>query len=204
MPKCDGIPGKTCPAKKAVNVHLGKGDLMMCDSCTVVRDYMDDGKLVVNQNKPVKNNGTPDVIVDPLLAYIEFSLPSSTSENVKNAVLGHFTQEEIIMAKDNLWSTCGASLGEKVRCKDSTTRSEKEAYLFDIVQALLKLDQQDGPSPTIAIAAHDLHKIPRAKAEELNSISQVDRLNKLEARMSSLIETVDKHYAENISLKDRV
>ena len=214
MVKCDGIPGKVCPAKKAKNVRLGKGDLMMCEDCTRVRDYMDDGISVLpkeDKSKTGSNAGDAGacgglqttvsgsiIIFDPLLAYIQASLPSGTAENVKNAVLGHFTLEEIIKAKNELWSKCDDAIGEKSKRRGSATRQEKEAHLFDIINALSILDRKN-QLPTIAVSAADLHRIPRSHPEELNPISQVYRLNRLEARMSSMVESMDHIIAEDLS-----
>ena len=45
------------------------------------------------------HDNNSEFILEPLLAYILFSLQSSTSENISKAVLGHFTPEQIFNAK---------------------------------------------------------------------------------------------------------
>ena len=49
------------------------------------------------------HDNNSEFILEPLLAYILFSLQSSTSENISKAVLGHFTPEQIFNAKEVLW-----------------------------------------------------------------------------------------------------
>lgn len=66
-----------------------------------------------------------------------------------------------------------------------------------------KLDQAE-KLPIIGIKASDLCRIPISHPEELNAILQVDRLNCLEACMSSIAELMDKYIAENMVLKDKI
>ena len=42
-------------------------------------------------------------IVNAVLAYIHYGISSATSDNVIEVVLGHFTAEEIIHAKNMMW-----------------------------------------------------------------------------------------------------
>ena len=129
--------------------------------------------------------------LEPLLAYILFSLQSSTSENISKAVLGHFTPEQIFNAKEVLWGKCDVKvLGQKVRRRGSNVRSEQDANLQVIIAALMKLDKVD-KLPCVAIDAGSLGIIPRSHPEELNNISLLDRLNRLEARVTSLQQGVD-------------
>jgi hypothetical protein len=103
-----------------------------------------------------------------------------------------------------LWQNVNNEIfGEKIRRRDSNSRSEKEAHLYDIITALLKLDKTDNP-PTVLIDALSLKKIPRSHPEELNNISLVDRLNQFEARMSNMQSLIDQVMTENHSLKDQV
>jgi hypothetical protein len=143
------------------------------------------------------------VIIQPVLAYIVFSLQGGTVEKVKNAVLGFFSNEQIQAAKDCLWEKGDkATIGEKQRRKDSAARTEKEANVLDIISALSKLDEKD-QMPCIAIDAYSLHVIPRSHPEELCDISLVDRLNRIEKRMSTMQEILDTVVCENISLKEK-
>ena len=73
-----------------------------------------------------------------------FSLQSGTVENVRQAVLGHFSNEDITRTKDSLWTHCGSGIiGEKPRRKDSSTRPVAEAHVSDILTDWDKLDRAD-------------------------------------------------------------
>jgi hypothetical protein len=66
----------------------------------------------INENK---------VIINSMLGYIVFSLQSGTIENIKNAVLGYCTDEDIIEAKDIkfCWAHCDTNaIGDKPRRVD--------------------------------------------------------------------------------------
>ena len=116
--------------------------------------------------------------MQPVLAYMVFALQSGSVSNIKNAIMGHFTTEQIYEGKDTLWSHCDITLiGDKQSWKDSTVRSAKEAHVSDILNAWAKLDKADA-TPTILINALSLQLIPRSQPEELH-ISLVDRLNRL-------------------------
>ena len=119
-------------------------------------------------------------------------------------LLAFFSHEDIIEAKNKLWEVSGEEiLGEKPKPKDSSTRPEKEAHLFDIINALLKLDKAEN-SPIIVIDALSLQKIPRSHPEELNNISLIDRLNKMEQNITQIVTTLDQYIAENMVLKEKV
>ena len=218
---CQGIPTGPCPISGPKQVKLCNGDLMLCESCNQVR-FPSAKKSSVKDNSTniatsdaitsgdsTVNNASPPVskdryLMQPVLAYVSFALQSGPAENVKNAVLGFFSAEDIIEAKNKLWEFCGeTALGEKLKRKDSSTRSEREAHLFDIITALSKLDREDN-APTIVIDAMNLNKIPRSHPEELNNISLVDRLNRLESKLSSVVETMDRYIGENILLRDEI
>ena len=69
----------------------------MPDSIQALVALMSTRKTMVNPNESLHTTETTDqnnvVIVDALLSYITFSLQNSSAENVKNAVLGHFTED---------------------------------------------------------------------------------------------------------------
>lgn len=151
-----------------------------------------------------ENVDCQNIIMDSLLSYTVSSLQACSPENVKRAVLGHFSHEEINKSKNVLWATCDNSIiGEKARRKDSVMRSENEAHLADIITALLKLDKTD-KMPCIVIDAYSLHTIPRSKPEELNEISFADRLNQIESKFIALQGIVDRTVCENLVLKEKI
>ena len=142
------------------------------------------------------------VLIDPVIGYIVFSLQSGSIENVKNAVLGHFTEEQISLAKDILWSHCDSKIiGLRPKRKVSPSRSVREADVMDILQAWAKLETSDN-LPMVAISAFSLGVIPRSHPEELNNISFLDRLNRMEKRMSNMQTGLDEVVAQNLYLRD--
>ena len=144
------------------------------------------------------------VLIQPVISYIVFSMPSGSVENIKNATVGFFSDEDITAAKDYLWAHCGSAIiGEKKKRKETNTQSAKEANVIDIINACSHIHKYDC-LPNIVISALTLNAIPRSHPEELNNITLADRLNRLESQMSCMQITLDKLIAENLTLKDKV
>ena len=144
------------------------------------------------------------VLIQPVISYIVFSMQSGSVENIKNATVGFFSDDDITAAKYDLWAHCGSAIiGEKKKRKETNTRSAKEANVIDIINACSHLDKYDC-LPNIIISALTLNAIPRSHPEELNNIILADRLNRLESKMSCIQITLDSLIAENLSLKDKV
>ena len=133
-----------------------------------------------------------------------FALQSGSVSNIKNAIIGHFTLDQISQAKDARWIHCGNEIiGEKQTRKDSTSRSAKEAHVSDLLNAWTKLDRAEA-TPTVLINVFSLSVIPRSHPEELHSISVIDRLNQMETKMDKMAELLDRTVAENIVLKEKI
>ena len=58
--------------------------------------------------------------------------------------------------------------------------------------------------PTVLIDTYELHIIHISHPEELNNISLVDRLNRMEKKMSSMQEIIDGTVAEKMSISEKV
>ena len=199
-----GTLGSTCPQQRCDNtVKNCQGDIHLCPSCKSIRFPQEDVTIPkyapfntmstaaennsdTPKTTPIYHAVTNEVVIQPLLSYILFSMSSGTVTNIIRAVVNHFTLDDIEEAKNVLWAKCDNSLiGTKQNRRDSTARTEKEAHVQDIINALQRLDATD-KVPNLVIDARSLHMIPRSHPEELNNISAIDRLNRLEARMGSI------------------
>ncbi len=119
-------------------------------------------------------------------------------------MLGHFTPDMIFKARDALWHICDHDIiGPYKRRNKTPSRPAHDSTIDDIISALTKLDAVRC-MPTIVIRADDLALIPRSHPEELNDISLLDRLNRLEARVTSLQEGLDHTMCENHNIKDMI
>ena len=144
------------------------------------------------------------LLLQPLLAYILFSMQAGTVEKIKCVILRQFTEKQVLEAKDALWDHCGSDvIGEKRRRNTTTSRSDAEANLVDIINALIKLDKMD-KLPCVVIDAMSLGIIPHSHPEELNDITLCDRLNRMEERMKGMQSCMDNVLAQNLELKERV
>ena len=158
---------------------------------------------------PNEEDNIPEVsVVNPLL----FALQSGAAENARQAVIAHFPLNAVLDAKTTLGDACdNVILEDKLKRKDYQTRTELEAHVQDITKKLLialhRLDRMD-KLPVVLIDSRDLAVILRSHPEELNNNNMslawlVDRLNRLEARLSGVQEVLEKTVAENLYLRDK-
>lgn len=157
------------------------------------RDRADEKELGAENNTPTiemdETNGVqnePVVILHPVLAYMWFGLQSGTKDQVKNAVLGFYTKSQIFNAKKVLWDRVGIDvIGRMYARKTTNTKKEEESNATDIINALYELDKADR-MPVLGVPATELNSFPRSNPRELNSISIVDRLSKLEEKIGCI------------------
>ena len=144
------------------------------------------------------------VLIQPVLSYLVYALQSGTVDNVKLAAIGYFTDDQIGEAKDALWNHCGSEIiGNKPKRKESQSRSVREAHIMDILTAWAKLESCD-KLPTVVINAIDLCKIPNSHPEELNNITLIDCLNRMETHMSQMQAGLDEVVARNLMFNDKL
>ena len=223
IPGCAGLPdGSLCPNKTRSESRLHDEDgESFCDSClrshrlrkrNSVRSETPTG---INQNQnddPDENSSSEgsrpaapsDVIFDPLLAYVAYARVSGTNDMIRNAVISTFTSEQIASAKNAIWrQSLHDVIGPLPKRRLTSMRSIAEANVQDILDALQKLDRADR-LPSIAILSTELGAIPKAHPEEVLPISMADRMNKLEHRMTELMDVVERVVSENAQLRDGV
>ena len=215
MPACQGLDASGCSFNSSgddVSCTVD-GSRWLCTSCERLLSHDDDtthSKQHISNSQgkshplSTDDNEEKELILQPLLAYCACSIMSSSSENVKNAVVSYFSREQILTAKQVLWLESDNSvIGEKHRRKDSTIRSEKEANAMDIVNALIKLDEAN-KMPCFVVDASNLRMIPQSNPEEMNNISIVDRLNVLEMKFHKIHDVVEKSLNENFALNEKL
>ena len=180
---------------------------------TAVVDELNNTEITVNEpiisgdgrkESQDEDEGGDVTIIDPVLCYIVYGVNSGTHASVKKAVLGHFTAAAISKAKDILFEKCDNTvIGKKQRRNSTMVRTNTEANLADIMDAITLLDNK-GKLPNLAILANDLKDIPRSHPEELNNISLVDRLNKLEDTIQALKDITERSLQENVELREEL
>lgn len=211
---CAGRPGVTC--NKTSDLEVNPDDnCHYCKACWRALRANNRGAARCetsggdSQNQddsdvtPLPVQSPTDVIFDPLLSYMSSSLASGTCDMVKSAVLDRFSAAQINRARDALWQGADtAVIGPLVTRNSTTRRPAKVAYVADIFDAFQKLDRVE-KVPAIAILSTDLHTIPRCHPEEVLSISAMDRMNRLEQRITFFTDILDKVEADNALLRDQ-
>ena len=109
------------------------------------------------------------VIINTVLAYIHYGISSATADNVLEVVRSHFTEKEIISAKETLWREC--DLGEPQSRYNSKGRRALDAHADDIVNEMYKVER-DGF--IFHVESSGIARLPRFNAECLNVVA-IDR-----------------------------
>jgi hypothetical protein len=143
-------------------------------------------------------------ISDPILASVACYRKSSTARNIKNVMLVKFTSGQIKVALTKLWDCKEAALGDFKERIDSKTRSAKEAYTEDLLNAFVKLDDNNDV-PSIVVNAEELHLVPRIHPEKIEMVSMAERLHDVEkaiVSMKTALETISTARAPPLEPRD--
>jgi hypothetical protein len=131
------------------------------------------------------------VILQPLLAYVHYGLLSGTVDSVRKAIIGYYTHDVIMEAKQVLFDKVDNDvIGTIKDRRDGDTRSKAEADINDILAAMARLDKATH-TPIFAVPSYQINTMPRSHPEELSSISVIDRLNDLEDKHKQCQQSVD-------------
>ena len=103
------------------NSNPGDNELSSDDTVPKQRMENDNSNEVINNNKDNTNIMSENPVMQPLLAYVAFSMNSGSIDSIWKAVLGHFTLSQIVEAKNVLWHipSINELIGEKIARKNS-------------------------------------------------------------------------------------
>ena len=141
-------------------------------------------------NSAIENLCSP-CILNGLLYYVGTVIHNSTRDKIVRIIVSFYNSNDIISAKRLLWSSSDKSvIGDYVGRNNSPNRSQSEANTIDIIEAMVKLDQK---SVMPKFAASFTDKVPLRFPEELNLLCISERLNKVEAVISTQTEIIACH-----------
>ena len=114
------------------------------------------------------NNSKKDrvIIMNTVLAYIQYGISNATPDNVLEVVCTHFTSTEITEAKYVLWNDC--KLGNHPSRNNSKCRKAAEAHVQDIMDYMFKLDVENY---VFSVEAGGIARLPKFNAESLNVVA---------------------------------
>lgn len=145
------------------------------------------------------------VVVDELLCYMWYHLKSSTPGNIKRVVMSQFATENIAESKKTLWRECASCLEIDYHSRRNTSmRTQSEANVSDIIDALIDIDLRRNGKLPIVLAAADLGRLPRHSPEELNDVAVLQRMDNLEKKLNIMESGLSANQVEIITLKDQL
>ena len=129
--------------------------------------------------------------INELLSYVSYYIHNSSLNNIKKIISDFYTHDEIISSKKILWNLCEPDLGPYIERKSTDKRTSLEANLNDVFEAFSKLDSIDKMP---IFAARELNRLPNSRQpEELNIVSMINRIAKLEEKLVVTNELVLSH-----------
>jgi len=139
------------------------------------------------ENATDDDNGRGDCIYSAVLSYLIMSMRSTPLNERRRIALTHFTGDQILEAKNALWSLIdqpsAAIIGNNQVRRGSHLKSKKDFDIDDVLEALDKLDSNKCV-PDVAVRAAELHLIPQvsqAPSSEQDESMMHRRLDQLEA-----------------------
>ena len=118
-----------------------------------------------------------------LLCFMHYYAQSCSPDKIKRVVLCFYCNDQIKEAKEILWGQFKDKLKDFKRRKTTPQRSEDEAHVADIFEAL---DDLDKLNVAVQFYALDLSKVPKHSPEEINELAILDRLSALERKFDEL------------------
>ena len=139
--------------------------------------------------------------INELLSYASFYINNSTVDNIKTIISNFYSGEDIADAKKLLWEVANDKLGPMIERKSSSKRSCSEANIDDIFEGLGKLDASQSLP---LFVAKNIDMIPSRQPEELNILSVLSRMSKVEKNCKVFEDLLKTHAIEIDQLKNDI
>ena len=154
-------------------------------------------------NKVIGNNedSLKDIFVNELLTYISFYMNNSNINNIKKIASNFYTADEVIESIKMLWNISGNDLKKYTERRNTDQRSCTEANLNDIMDALLQLDAK---SKLPFFVARNVERVPDRQPEEINLLSIINRMNKLENMMNDCTDILSSVNRDIVFNKNQI
>lgn len=165
----EGVKALKMAPKKCETCKQGEAKYQVCSSCLNSR-----------------------YVMNSLLAYVATYIHRSTLIQLKLAVLGFYSEDEVSEAKQGILdATEHLDLGLKnINRQNSATRSAKEAEVDDIIGIFQKMDG-NATASTVTFCVSNVSSLPPAAPEEGGSMmSLVGSMAKMLKQMQQLQQTV--------------
>jgi hypothetical protein len=139
-------------------------------------------------------------IVNELLCYACQYMRISTREQLQKTLMVYYEIQDIIKAKQIVCSTY-ASIGEFSQRRSSKERSEKQAHIEDILNAIYDLDALDADFRFVAL---NLRNVPKWDPNNTDNFALAEKLSLLEGRIASMELTASENKIDVINCKDSI
>ena len=182
----------------ATNVKLVEnGPESQQDENDGIASESNDSVLVNGNNAEGAEGGEmspkPELVHSEILCYIQTYMQSCAPDNIKRIVQCFYSAEQIREAKQTLWDSKISNKLKKFQNRKSTpNRTETEANLNDIMEAVADLDKQNINS--VKFVTIDLTQIPKHTPEEINQYAILDRIAALERKYDDLQGNCSRNY----------
>ena len=183
------------------------GDSSYCENCArKLRDAQRDGDVIRDMRRQeflrASGGGDDDIVFEDgdgddargatagpklvqneLLSYVFTYIDCSSPDMLIDTVEKFYSEDEIRLAKDLLWSEYEGVLPSKASRRRGSVRSAVKATVQDIVLEGAQKIRNSGDMHNVVFCAVDIKKLPKFNPEEMNLQSMVNRLATLEFQM---------------------
>ena len=151
-----------------------------------------------------------DSIQNNVLYFIDFHRKSATKDKIIQCCTGHFPENQIIEARNELYEKCKDNLSkinqklyiEVSKKRNTTERRDKSVVLTeDIIEIFKAFESKD---KKLDIKAKDASNIPLGNLESACLLSVSSRINKVENENTELKKNIASLKADNCELTGRV
>lgn len=159
-------------------------------------------------NKGSNETGTFDshsdgaYVLNELLCFVQFHIHRTTRNNIAEVVLRHFSEPEIIVAKDILVNKYDELISHKImKRRNVSSRMKSESTVDDILIVMMELDGKGVPT---SFVAKDLNRLPKCDPKDVDPYVNHQLIMALQERIHRVEENMSEAKAEIICNQDAV
>jgi len=157
------------------------------------------GKAVTRMTS-TRDGSDTQLVINELLMYVFHHMKRYPADSIKTVLLDFYSAEAITEAKRKLWECYSSSLPSFERRTNKGLKNATEKEVDDIIKSVKLLDAifADKTVPVMFVAIN-LDQVPDVKPGEVESISLLERVKRLEHQMTTICSAPTQTFADVVS-----
>lgn len=140
-------------------------------------------------------------VVNELLVYVFNHMKKHPMDSIKTVLLDFYCAEAISEAKKKLWDSFTDQLPSFERRTNRGQRNANEKEVDDILNSMKIIDAKFSDIKTLPVVfvAVNLSQLPNVNPGELETVSLLERVTRLERQMATVVQPPGKTFASVVS-----